>query len=45
MTNFEKLKAMNVEELTEFLQEWAVKFLMGKSPLNVEAWLENEVEE
>lgn len=37
MTNIENLKAMNVEEMTEFLQDWAMKFLMGKSPINVKA--------
>ena len=45
MTNIEKIKAKTVEEMTEFLQGWAMKFLMGKSPLNVKAWLESEAEE
>lgn len=45
MTNIENLKAMNVEEMTEFLQDWVLKFLRGESPLNVKEWLESEAEE
>lgn len=45
MTNYEDIKSKTVDEMTEFLQDWATKFLMGKSPINVKAWLESEVKE
>jgi hypothetical protein len=45
MTNYEDIKSKTVDEMTEFLQDWAMKFLMGKSPLNVKEWLESEAEE
>lgn len=43
MTNFEKIKSKSIEEMSEFLMDWAVKFVTGKAPMNVKKWLESEV--
>lgn len=44
-TNFERIKAMNNEEMANFLMDWAFNFVAGKAPMNVYLWLESEVEE
>ena len=44
MTNYEKIKNMSVEEMADFLMEWAMKLFEGKAPMNVEKWLESETE-
>ena len=43
-TNYNRIKNMSVDEMAEFLMEWAMRCMMGKAPLNVKKWLENEVE-
>lgn len=45
MTNFEKIKTMTVEEMADFLMEWAMRLVCGNAPMNVKTWLEREVEE
>lgn len=45
MTQFEKIKAMSVEEMKDFLMDWAMDFMMGRAPMNVKTWLESEAEE
>lgn len=45
MTNYEKIKAMSVEEMADFLMDWAMDFMMGRAPMNVKTLLESEVEE
>ena len=45
MTQFERIKAMNNEEMANFLMDWAFNFVAGKAPMNVYLWLESEVEE
>ena len=43
MTNYERIKAMSVEEMQIFLKEW-VLFITEKRPLlNIREWLESEV--
>ncbi len=43
MTNYDRIKAMNIDEMSEFLMFWAMNFMMGKSPMVVRRWLESEV--
>lgn len=43
VTNYERIQAMSVEEMSDFLMGWAMDFMMGKSPMNVNRWLESEV--
>lgn len=43
LTQFKRIKAMNSEELAEFLMDWATDFCEGKAPMNVYLWLESEV--
>lgn len=43
MTNYERIQAMSVEEMSDFLKSWAMDFVMGKAPMNVSRWLESEV--
>ena len=45
MTNFENIKSMNVDEMSNFLMDWAMKLFTGDAPTNVKTWLEREVEE
>ncbi len=42
MTNFERIKEMSVEELSDFLMDWALKMFEGTMPTNVKKWLESE---
>lgn len=44
-TNYERIKNMNVDEMSEFLMDWAMRLYTGKAPMNVKKWLESEVEE
>lgn len=44
MTNFEKIKAMTIEEMEIFII-MIVLLYGGKTPTNVKEWLESEVEE
>ena len=44
MTNYESIKNMSIEAMSEFLKDWAVQFMMGNAPLNVQRWLETEVD-
>ena len=44
MTNYDRIRNMSVEEMSDFLMDWALRFMQGKSPLNVEQWLESEVD-
>ena len=43
-TNFEKLKAMSIEEMADFLMDWFTDCMTGKVPMNVKKWLESEVD-
>lgn len=43
MTEFDRIKAMNTEETSNFLMKWAMDFITGKAPMNVKKWLESEV--
>ena len=36
---------MNVDEMSEFLMDWAMRLYTGEAPINVKKWLESEVEE
>ena len=45
MTNYEKIKAMSVEKMSNFLMEWAMRLVCGDAPMNVKTWLESEAEE
>lgn len=44
MTNYEKIKNMSVEEMAEFLMDWAMRLWTGSAPMNVKQWLESEAE-
>lgn len=44
MTNYKKIKNMSHKEMSDFLMDWAIKLVCGSAPLNVQAWLESEVE-
>lgn len=44
MTNFESIKNMSVDAMSEFLMDWAMQFMMWNAPMNVKRWLETEVD-
>ena len=44
MTNYEKIKAMTIEELANLIIT-IVLLYGGKTPTNVKEWLESEVDE
>lgn len=44
MTNYEQIKKMNVDEMSDFLMDWFVKCMSGKAPMKVKQWLESEAE-
>lgn len=41
--NYEHIKNMNVDEMSEFLMDWAMQLFVGKAPMSVKTWLESEV--
>lgn len=43
-TNYDRIRNMSVDEMSDFLRDWALRFMQGKSPLYVEKWLESEVD-
>ena len=45
MTEFDRIKAMNIKEMSNFLMRFATDFITGKAPINVKKWLESEVKE
>ena len=45
MTNYDRIKAMSVEEMADFLMDWFMNCISGKAPMNVKQWLEQEVSE
>lgn len=45
MTNFERIKAMSVEELADFLMDFVTEALTNPKCIVVQKWLESEVEE
>lgn len=45
MTNYDRIKAMSVEEMADFLMDWFMNCIVGKAPHNVKQWLEQEVSE
>lgn len=44
-TNYDKIRNMSIDEMSEFLMDWFMRCMMGKAPLNVKEWLGSEVEE
>lgn len=44
MTNYEKIKAMSVEQMSNFFQDWFMDCMTGRAPMNVIKWLESETE-
>ncbi len=44
-TNYDSIRNMSVERMSNFLMDWATEFMLGKSPMNVKDWLETEVTE
>lgn len=44
MTNFESIKNMSIDAMSEFLMDWAMQLVAGNAPLNVKRWLETEVD-
>lgn len=45
MTNYDNIKAMNIDEMSDFLMHWFTVCMLGKGPINVKQWLEQEVSE
>ena len=45
MTNYEKIKTLNTDDMSEFLMSWAMKLFTGNAPMNVKTWLNNEADE
>lgn len=45
MTNYERIKNMSVEEMSNFLMDWFIDGITGNAPMNVKQWLESEVTE
>lgn len=45
MTNFEQIKSKTIDEMSDFLMDWAMRLITGTAPMNVKTWLESEVEE
>lgn len=45
MTNYDRIKAMSVEELADYLMDWFTDCMLGKAPMNVKQWLDSEVSE
>ena len=43
-TNFDHIKAMSVKKMANFLLVWAVDCMTGKAPMDVQKWLESEVQ-
>lgn len=43
-TNYDRIRNMSIDEMAEFLMDWAMRFALGKAPLNVKVWLESEIE-
>lgn len=44
MTNYDHIKAMSVDEMSDFLMEWCTEWIIGNAPMNVKQWLESEVD-
>ena len=44
-TNYDRIRNMSVEEMSNFLMDWAIKMFEGTMPMNVKTWLESEVSE
>ena len=45
LTNYDNIKAMNIDEMSDFLIHWFTDCMTGKAPMNVKQWLESEVAE
>ena len=44
MTNYERIKAMGVDEMSEFLMDFVTEALTNPRCLVVKRWLESEVD-
>ncbi len=44
ITQYDKIKKMNLDETAEFLMDWFMRCSLGQAPMNVKAWLESEAE-
>ena len=45
MTNYERIKAMSIEEMSDFLMDFVIETLTNPKWTVVKNWLEKEVEE
>lgn len=45
MTNYDRIKAMSIEEMSNFLMEWVTEALTNPKCIVVKQWLESEVME
>lgn len=43
-TNYDRIRNMSIDKLSDFLMDWAMEFMCGQVPLNVKTWLESEVD-
>ena len=44
-TNYDRIRNMSVEEMSNFLMDWFIDGVTGNAPMNVKAWLESEATE
>lgn len=44
MTNYERIKNMTIEGMSEFLMDWVMKIFVSEMSMNVKTWLESEVQ-
>ena len=45
MTNYENIKAMNIDEMSNFLMDWITEALINPKCIIIKQWLEQEVSE
>nr|DAT96381.1 MAG TPA: hypothetical protein [Bacteriophage sp.] len=45
MTNYENIKTMNIDEMSNFLMDWVTETLTNPKCIVVKNWLEQEVSE
>lgn len=44
-TNYDNIKSMSVEQMSDFLMDFAMNLIAGKAPMNVKKWLESEAQD
>lgn len=44
-TNYDNIKSMSVEQMSDFFMDFAMNLIAGKAPMNVKKWLESEAQD